>query len=302
MINIGRIVHKTVQVNGIDIFYREAGDPDKLALLLLHGFPSSSAMFKDLMHALCDRFHLIAPDYPGFGASAFPVPKDYAYTFQNIASTINAFTDQIGLKKFVVYLHDYGSYIGLRICLESPSKIQGIIVQNGNAYEEGLGPAWDKVKDYWAHPTEEKKQQVFAFLSEKGTRDQYMSGAPEHLLRYVDPNLWMLDWYLLSRPGNLEKQMELNTDQQSNLPMYRLFQRYFREHQPPAVVIWGKDDVYFDVKEPPCYKRDLPDAKVHIIEGGHMALETSFPEVSALISGFLEKLELRTAHRVSHTA
>lgn len=241
------------------------------------------------MYALCDNFYLVAPDYPGFGFSDFPNPDEFEYSFRNIASTIDAFTDKINLKEFVIYLHDYGCPTGLRLCIKSPSKIKGIIVQNGNAYDEGIGPQWNETKDYWESPTLEKKQKVAAFLSEEGTKYQYAGGLPERLLENVSPELWLLDWHFLSRPGNIEMQMILNTDYKSNMEMYPVFQEYFRKHQPPALVIWGKYDVFFDVKEAKCYKRDLPDAKIHIVDGGHMALETNFKEVATLITTFLEK-------------
>lgn len=288
-----QIRNKTVKVNGVDIFYREAGNPASPALLLLHGFPRSSAMFKNLMIALSDRFYLVAPDYPGFGFSAFP-PKDlFEYTFKNISACINAFTDTIGLRSFTIYLHDYGAPMGLRLCVNHPEKIEGIIVQSGNAYDEGIGPEWDETIDYWHNPTPEKKAKVYAFLSEEGVREQYTAGLPEELLPNISPELWMLDWEVMKRPGNLDMQYELNCDFESNMKLFPVFQEYFRTHQPPALVIWGKYDPYFSVKEAPCYKRDLPDAQIHIIEGSHEALETNFDEVLTLIEDFLSSGKAR---------
>lgn len=282
-----QLYNKTVNVDGISIFYREAGDKENPSLLLLHGFPTSSVMFKNLMVALSDKFYLIAPDYPGFGFSDFPGISNFEYSFKNISTYIYKFTEAINLKSFTIYLHDYGCPIGLRICLNNPEKIEGIIVQNGNAYMEGIGPQWDETRDYWENPTEEKKQNVAAFLSKDGTKMQYTAGLPEELLTCVSPESWILDWERMSRPGNIDMQFELNCTFKSNLEMYPAFQKYFRVHQPPALIIWGKYDVFFNVAEAPCYKRDLPQAQVHILDGGHMALETNFNEILNLISTFM---------------
>jgi pimeloyl-ACP methyl ester carboxylesterase len=282
-----QIFNRTITVDGVDIFYREAGDRKNQSLLLLHGFPTSSIMFKNLMIALSDKFHLVAPDYPGFGFSAFPDISSFVYTFKNISVYINRFTEAINLKSFTIYLHDYGCPVGLHICVDHPEKIERIIVQNGNAYIEGIEPKWDEIRDYWEHPTEEKKQKVYAFLSEEGTKAQYTDGLSEELRPQVSPEAWILDWERMSRPGNLDMQFELNCDYKNNIKMFPVFQQYFRASQPPALIIWGKDDVYYDVKEASCYKRDLPNAQVHILDGGHMALETNFDEVLELISRFM---------------
>jgi len=286
--NLNRqIFNRKVAVDGIDIFYREAGDKGNPSILLLHGFPTSSVMFKNLMIALSDRFHLIAPDYPGFGFSSFPDKSSFEYSFKNISAYINRFTEEINVKSFTLYLHDYGCPIGLRLCINHPEKIERIIVQNGNAYEEGIGPQWDETKEYWKDPTEEKKRKVSAFLSEEGTKAQYTAGLPEELLINVSPELWMLDWERMKRPGNIDMQFELNCDFKSNIEMFPEFQAYFRTHQPPALIIWGKYDAFFGVEEALCYKRDLPNAQVYIVDGGHMALEINFPEVLELITNFL---------------
>lgn len=282
-----QIFNRSVNINGIDIFYREAGDSNNPSLLLLHGFPTSSVMFKNLMIALSDRFHLVAPDYPGFGFSSFPDKDDFEYSFGNISAYINKFTDEIGLRSFTIYLHDYGSPVGLRLCINHPEKIERIIVQNGNAYDEGIGPEWDETRDYWQNPTPEKKAKVAAFLSEEGVKMQYTAGLPEELLSRVSPELWMLDWELMQRPGNIDMQFELNCDYENHIKMFPVFHEYFRTHRPPALVIWGKHDPFFSVKEANCYKKDLPDAQVHIIDGSHMPLETHFGEVVSLISDFL---------------
>lgn len=282
-----QIFNKTITVDGVDIFYREAGDRKNQSLLLLHGFPTSSVMFKNLMTALSDKFHLVAPDYPGFGFSAFPDKGSFEYTFKNIAAYMNRFTEEIDLKSFTIYLHDYGCPIGLRICVDHPEKIERIIVQNGNAYLEGIEPRWDEIRDYWEHPTEEKKQKVYAFLSKEGTKAQYTDGLPGELLTRVSPETWILDWERMSRPGNLDMQFELNCDYKNNIEMFPVFQQYFRTFQPPALIIWGKYEVYFDVAEASCYKRDLSNAQIHILDSGHMALETNFEEMVGLIGNFM---------------
>lgn len=240
------------------------------------------------MIALADRFHLVAPDYPGFGFSDFPDKNIFEYSFKNISAYINKFTDAIDLKRFTIYLHDYGCPIGLRLCVNHPEKIERIIVQNGNAYAEGIGPQWDETIDYWNNPTPEKKKKIAGFLSEEGVKMQYTGGVPEELLPTISPELWMLDWELMKRPGNIDMQFELNCDYKSNMEMFPVFQNYFRTHQPPALVIWGKYDPFFDVKEAYCYKRDLRDAEIRIIEGSHMVLETNFEEVMGIVENFLK--------------
>ena len=283
-----QIFNRSIKVDGIDIFYREAGDRKNPSLLLLPGFPTSSVMFKNLMIALSDRFHLVAPDFPGFGFSAFSAKDQFEYSFRNISAYINKFTDVINLQSFTIYLHDYGAPVGLRLCVSHPEKIDGIIVQNGNAYEEGVYRIWDEMRDYWETPTPEKKKKLYAFLSEEGVKWQYTAGLPEELQSTVSPELWMLDWDLMKRPGNIDMQYELNCDYKNHINMFPVFQEYFRVHQPPALVIWGKHDPFFNVEEAVCYKRDLPDAQVHILDGSHWVLETNFDEVLNLISSFFK--------------
>jgi pimeloyl-ACP methyl ester carboxylesterase len=276
-----QIYNKHIQVSGINIFYREAGDIGNPSILLLHGFPTSSVMFKNLMTLLSDRFHLVAPDYPGFGFSDFPPSSRFEYTFSNISSYISKFTDAIGLSSFSMYLHDYGCPIGLRMCVHQPEKIEKLVIQNGNAYDEGIGPQWNETLDYWQHPTPEKKK------SEQGVKMEYAAGLPDDMLNRISPELPMLDWELMKRPGNIDMQFELNRDYENNIKMFPVFQQYFRTHQPPALIIWGAREEYFSVAEAPCYKKDLPDAQVHILDGGHMLLETHLDEVHRLVSDFM---------------
>ena len=282
-----QIFNRKITIDDVDIFYREAGDRKNKSLLLLHGFPTSSVMFKNLMIALSDRFYLVAPDYPGFGFSGFPDKGSFEYTFKNISACINRFTEKINLSSFTLYLHDYGSPVGLQLCINHPGKIEGIIVQNGNAYMEGIGPQWDETKDYGEHPTEEKKRKVAAFLSAEGVKMQYTAGLSEELLTRVSPETWILDWERMSRPGNVDMQFELNCDYKNHIEMFPVFQEYFRTHRPRALIIWGKHDEFFCVNEASCYKRDLPNAHVHILDGGHMVLETNFDEVVELVDRFM---------------
>ena len=282
-----QIYNKTIDIDGISIFYREAGNKENPTLLLLHGFPTSSLMFKNLMIALSGKFHLIAPDYPGFGFSDFPKTSDFEYSFQNISECMNKFTDAIGLKSFTIYLHDYGCLIGLRICVASPEKIERIIIQNGHAYMECIGPQWKEMIEYWENPTEEKKKKLYSFLSKEGTEEQYKAGLPEELLTRVSPESWIVDWERMSRPGNLDMQYKLNCTYYTNFEMFPVFQDYFRKHQPPAIIILGKLDVYYDLPEAYCYQKDLPEATIHILDGGHMVLETNFNGVSELIENFM---------------
>lgn len=284
-----QISNKTVKVNGVKIFYREAGNKKYPSVLLLHGFPTSSFMFKNLMIKLSDKFHLVAPDYPGFGFSDFPLMKDFEYSFENISWYIGKFTKVLKLRSFAIYLHDYGCPIGLRICLKDPARIKKLIIQNGNAYEEGLGPQWNEVRDFWKNPTKAKKKKVSAFLSKAGTKDQYYAGLPPKFHQYISPEAWILDWERLKRPRNIRMQFKLNCTYKTNIDMFPAFQEYFRKYQPPAIVIWGKYDVFFDMKEARCYKRDLPNAETHVVKGGHMALETNFDKVSKLVRNFLTK-------------
>jgi pimeloyl-ACP methyl ester carboxylesterase len=289
-----KVHHRTVVVDGLDIFYREAGSPSAPGLLLLHGFPSSSFMFRHLLPALGDRYRVVAPDYPGFGYSAFPNADRFDYSFANYARVVDGFTRAVGLDRYVLYLHDYGCPIGLRLALLHPNRVTGLIVQDGNAYEEGLGPPWDTAKAYWRDPTPENRARLPEWLNAEGTREQYTAGLPAEQLELLAPDTWTLDWMLMSRPGNVEMQFALFRDYQTNVDLYPEFQEFFRKHQPPALVIWGKHDAYFDVAEADCYRRDLPDAELHVLDAGHKALETHGAEITALIREFL-------ARRVSAT-
>src|SRR5688572_15734525 len=234
-----QIFNKTITVDGVDIFYREAGDRKNPSLLLLHGFPTSSVMFKNLMVTLADKFHLIAPDYPGFGFSAFPDKNNLEYSFKNVSAYVNRFTEEIDVKSFTIYLHEYHCANGVRICVNHPEKIEGIIGQNGNADLQGIEPVWDEIRDYWEHPTEEKKKKVYAFLSEEGTKSQYYAGLPEEFFTHVSPETWILDWERMSRPGNLEMQFEMNCTYKSNIKCFRPF-RNISAHINLRLLLYGE--------------------------------------------------------------
>lgn len=283
-----QIYNRYIRVNGLRIFYREAGDPSNPTILLLHGFPSSSLMFKNLMTALSGKYHLIAPDYPGFGFSEFPENSKFDYTFGQIALLVGELTELLALRKFSLYVHDYGCPIGLRLCLNTPEKIGSLIIQNGNAYREGIGEEWNETIDYWAFPTKAKEKKVREFLSEAGTKMQYTAGLTKDMIERLSPELWLVDWELMRRNGVIDMQFKLNIDFQDNMRLYPDFQEYFRRHQPKTLVLWGEQDPFFNVAEAECYKRDLKNVEVHILNGSHMLLETNFDEVLRLLIDFLE--------------
>lgn len=282
--------HKTIKVAGLDIFYREAGNPSHPTLLLMHGFPSSSHMFRHLIPALArENYHVIAPDFPGFGYSSYPTMADFEYTFENYSEIISSFVEKKHLEKFALYLHDYGSAIGMRVALMHPEKVSALIFQDGNSYEEGLGKEWDTTKEYWDHPTKENKDKLPEWLNAEGTRQQYIAGVPENQISLFSPDTWILDWALMNRPGHIEAQFALFEDYKTNRKYFPKFHDFFRKTQLPTLVIWGKYDAYFSVAEAQCYKKHIPDAEIHILEAGHKALESHFEEIAPIILHFLKR-------------
>src|SRR5262245_28688800 len=225
--------YKTAQIDGLKLFYREAGSPAAPALLLLHGFPTSSHMFRDLIPALADRYHVVAPDYPGFGYSDFPDREKFGYSFAGYAEIVDKFTQAIGLRRYALYIQDYGAPVGLRLALRAPERVTALVVQNGNAYEEGLSDAWAPIRAYWHEPTAANRDKLRVFLTLDGTRSQYTTGLSDPQVELVSPDSWMLDWSLLSRSGNIELQLDLFGDYQTNVALYPQFQAFFREHRPP---------------------------------------------------------------------
>jgi pimeloyl-ACP methyl ester carboxylesterase len=272
-------------VDGSKIFYREAGPKTAPAILLLHGFPTSSHMFRDLIPALADRYHVVAPDLPGFGFSDAPDRKRFRYTFENLAKVIDRFTQTIGLERYAIYVFDYGAPVGLRLALAHPERITAIVSQNGNAYEEGLSQGWNPIQKYWKEPTAENRTALREFLKPEATKAQYLYGVQDETL--VAPEAYQLDSALLARPGNDEIQLDLFLDYASNVALYPKFQEYFRTKRPPLLAVWGKSDPFFLPPGAEAFKRDNPNAEVHFFETGHFALETHAQEIATAIRDFL---------------
>jgi len=281
-----KVSFKTVAVNGFKIFYREAGDPQKPTVLLLHGFPTSSHMFRNLIPQLAGDYHVIAPDLPGYGLSDMPDRKTFPYTFDHLAEIIGDFVDQIGLKTFAIYIFDYGAPVGLRVALRFPDRISALITQNGNAYVEGFSTAWEPWQNYWKNPTPENREACRDALSPEVIRDiQYGHGTNVEL---VSPDGYMLDIAYMARPGADENQLDLILDYRSNVALYPKFQEFFRKYQPPTLAVWGKNDPFFLPPGAEAYKRDNPKAKVVFYDTGHFALETHATEIGQEILDFLK--------------
>jgi pimeloyl-ACP methyl ester carboxylesterase len=281
------VAYRHAVVDGIKIFYREAGRADAPALLLLHGFPTSSHMFRDLMPLLADRYRVVAPDLPGFGFSDAPDADSFTYSFDNLAERIDLFTDTVGLKRYAIYVFDYGAPVGFRLALAHPDRITAIISQNGNAYLEGLSQGWNPIQAYWKEPTSENRFLLRSFLTPETTRWQYVHGVRDEGL--VAPESYTLDAALLARPGNDEIQLDLFLDYAGNVALYPKFQEYFRKHQPPLLVVWGRNDPFFLPPGAEAFRRDNPNAEVQFFDTGHFALETHVAEIAAAIHAFLAK-------------
>ena len=274
-------------VDGSRIFYREAGSKTAPTILLLHGFPASSHMFRNLIPTLADRYHVIAPDLPGFGFSDAPDSKRFRYTFEHLAKVIGSFTQTIGLERYAIYIFDYGAPVGLRLALAHPERITAIISQNGNAYEEGLSQGWNPIQKYWKEPTAENRAALREFLKPEATKSQYLYGVQDQTL--VAPEAYELDSALLARPGNDEIQLDLFLDYASNVALYPKFQAYLRTKRPPLLAVWGKNDPFFLPPGAEAFKRDDPNAEVHFYDSGHFALETHVEEIAATIHEFLDR-------------
>jgi len=280
-------IHR-IDADGVRVFYRAAGDPTAPVLLLLHGFPASSFMFRDLIPRLATRYRVIAPDLPGFGFTEVPAKRQYGYSFDGLALTLEAFTKALRLDRYTLYVFDYGAPAGFRLAMRHPDRVTAIVSQNGNAYEEGLGDAWGPIRQYWASPTAENREVLRKnILTLEGTRWQYTHGVmnPES----VPPESYTLDAALLERPGNKDIQLDLFLDYASNLKLYPSFQQYFRKARPPLLAIWGRNDPFFIPAGAEAFRKDLPDATVELLDTGHFALETHAMEIATAMKAFLRR-------------
>jgi pimeloyl-ACP methyl ester carboxylesterase len=274
-----------VNADGVKVFYRAAGDPGAPVVLLLHGFPTSSFMFRELIPRLADRYRVIAPDLPGFGFTEVPAERKYNYSFESLAVTIDAFTRALGLNRYAMYVFDYGAPTGLRLAMAHPERVSAIVSQNGNAYEDGLGDAWAPIRKYWSEPTAENRDVIRQnVLTLEGTRWQYTHGVANPAS--VPPESYTLDMALMERPGNKEIQLDLFLDYASNVKLYPKFQEYFRKSKPPLLAIWGKNDPFFIPPGAEAYRRDLPNARVQFLDTGHFATETHVVEIATAMREF----------------
>ena len=280
----------TAMIDNMNIFYRDAGPKDAPVILLLHGFPTSSNMFRNLIPRLSQSFRVIAPDYPGFGMSSMPDHQEFPYTFEKLMSVVDSLVDDLGLRKYSMYVMDYGAPIGYRLALRHPARIEALIIQNGNAYDEGLLAFWDPIKKYWNEPSQENRQAIHFLTEPKATKWQYENGVSDTTL--LDPTTWTLDQLGMDRPGNDEIQLDLFYDYRTNVPLYPAFQEFFRKYQPPTLIVWGKNDYIFPAEGAPPYSRDLMNIETHMLDTGHFALETHGPEIADRIRDFLAKNDI----------
>ena len=278
----------SADVGAVRMFYREAGDRQNPTLLLLHGFPTSTHMFRNLIPLLADRFHIVAPDLPGFGFTTAPDRSQFTYSFDHLAKVIEAFTDAIGLKRYAIYVFDYGAPVGFRLAMARPERVTAIISQNGNAYEEGLSDGWSPIQKYWKDPTPANREALRAFLSPEATKWQYTHGVVDE--KQVAPESYTLDSALLARPGNDDIQLDLFLDYAGNVALYPKFHEYFAEHRPPLLAVWGRNDPFFLPPGAEAFKRDNPNAEVHFFDTGHFALETHAVEIANAMRTFLARI------------
>lgn len=281
------IYHRYATVGGVKIFYREAGPKDAPVLLLLHGFPTSSHMFRNLMPLLADRYRVIAPDYPGYGQSDAPDHASFTYTFAHYTDLMDGLLTQLGATEYALYVMDYGAPVGYRLALKHPQRVSALIVQNGNAYTEGLGAFWDPIKAYWAEGTKARREALFNLVTLDITKFQYTDGMSD--VARISPDNWVHDQALLDRPGNRDIQLDMLYDYRTNVPLYPAFQKFFRERRPPTLIVWGKNDKIFPEPGAHPYLRDLPDAELHILNSGHFALEDQLDVMAPLIRDFLDR-------------
>jgi pimeloyl-ACP methyl ester carboxylesterase len=279
--------HRFAQIDGIKIFYREAGSKDKPCVLLLHGFPTSSHMFRNLIPALADNYYVVAPDYPGYGQSDMPDRKSFTYSFDRYAELVEQLLSKLGIKRYAMYVMDYGAPVGWRLALKHPDQVSGLIVQNGNAYDEGLKEFWDPIKKYWAERTDENAKALLKLFTLETTKFQYTDGVDD--VTRISPDNWVHDQALLDRPGNSDIQLDMMYDYRTNLPLYPKVQEYLRKHQPPTLIVWGERDFIFPADGAHPYKRDLKELEFHLISTGHFALEDKADVIVPLIRDFLAR-------------
>ncbi|WP_129664158.1 alpha/beta fold hydrolase [Phytoactinopolyspora endophytica] len=282
--------HRHMELDGIGIFYREAGPPDAPALLLPHGYPCSSFQFRHLLPAMADRWRLIAPDFPGFGYSDTPDPASFTYNFDGYADFLQRLTTALDMRTYALYLHDYGSQIGLRLAIRAPEQVAALIIQNGDIYEDELGPKYGFLKEYWANPTADKRATLAEAVSEEGFRDEFLNDVEQRLAERIPPDLWKLSWPLLNEPRRREIMVQLMEGLRENLEWFPRYQAYLREHQPPTLIVWGPQDGYMPEGSARAYLRELPQAELHLLDGGHWALETNLEEIVALARDFLGRV------------
>jgi pimeloyl-ACP methyl ester carboxylesterase len=281
------IHHRTMSIDGVEVFYREAGPANGPVVVLLHGFPSSSHMFRTLIPELSDKYRVIAPDYPGFGESAMPERTKFRYTFERFAEVVDTLLTRLEAKRYTLYVMDYGAPVGYRLALRHPERVSGFVVQNGNAYAEGLSEFWEPIKAYWSSGSREHREALRAGTTLESTRWQYVDGVAD--VSRLDPAAWIYDQARLDRPGNVDIQLDLFYDYRTNVDLYPRFHAFFRERKPPMLIVWGEHDKIFPAPGARAYLRDLPDAELHLLDTGHFALEDKGAEIAALMRSFLDR-------------
>ena len=290
-ISASRTRHRTVAAGGLDLFVREAGERTLPAVLLLHGQPTSSHTFRNLMPLLADTAYLVAPDLPGFGFSDAPSQDRYEYSFENIAGTIEALLDELGLERWFLYVHDYGAAVAYHLATRRPERVLGLIVQNGSAHDAGMGTIWDTARAFWADPSPENRAKLPDWLNFEGVRDVYLNGVPERLKPLFSPECWHFDWERMSRPGNVGIQFRLFEDYRNYVARFPEIARYHREHQPPCLILWGRHDPYYQLDEIIAYARELARLEIHVLDGAHLLLETHYRECADAIRGFISEAQ-----------
>ncbi|MCA1443236.1 alpha/beta hydrolase [Ensifer sp. IC4062] len=280
--------HRTTTVDGLEIFYREAGSADAPAVVLLHGFPSSSHMYRNLIPALADQYHVIAPDLPGFGLSAMPPREEFDYGFAAFANIVNGLLEQLQVNRYVLYVMDYGAPTGFRLALMHPDRVAGIVSQNGNAYEDGLQKFWDPIKALWRDNSKENRDALRPFMTLEITKFQYVDGVKD--VSRIDPSNWIVDQHFLDRPGNVEIQLDLFYDYRKNVELYPAFQKFFRDRRPPTLLVWGANDSIFPAEGAKAFLRDNPSAELHLLDSGHFAFEDKADEIIPLMRDFLSRV------------